>query len=295
MKKQGPTNGGYKPFYIVSKYGPDDVSLWQVDIQEKDIRKIANEHWKQQGNLRRVLQNLPLTEQMPGNPLALVFPRKESHNVAVHVCIADQEFMDAYAHQGVSVRGCIDDIADEFNDVYLTGIGPVVEAQAAYKDACMLRYQQMDIGDRLAKFNEDNDPFWIIDYEDGKFGMLLSVHMAGPNKEFGQFAFDRFAFERGETPKTQDGFYTHGNGYEWEAVFKHAFQTDPKLPYVTFDSEAGMFCCRSFDFEVLEDLGSKFKALCDDKPRFGQVVYQALSQKYGIELESSAPKLDMTL
>lgn len=222
MRKQEPRYSGSKTFYIVTKHGPDDVSLWETEILNKDIKSIANEHWKMQGDLRRVLQLMPLSEQMPRFPVALVFPRKDSHNVTVNVCIADHIFMNEYAYQGASVRGSIDDIVDEFNNVYLSGIAPAVEAQEAYLEACIQRYQSLNIGDRLEKFNQKNDPFWIIDYENGKFGMLLSVHAKGPNQEFGQFAFDRFAFECGEKPKTKDGFYTHGNGYEWEAVFKHA-------------------------------------------------------------------------
>lgn len=155
-------------------------------------------------------------------------------------------------------------------------------------EICNHLQQPLSIMDRMKKFNEKNDPFEIIDYENGLFGLLLNVHAEGLNQRFGQFAFDRFAFECEEEPKTKDGSYTHGNGYEWEAVFKYALQSDPKLPYVTFDSEAGMFCCRSNAFEILEELGNKFKAFCDDKSHFAQLVIQALSEKYdsGLEFKS---------
>lgn len=49
-----------------------------------------------------------------------------------------------------------------------------------------------------------------------------------------------------------------------------------------------MFCCRSDNFEVLEELGNTFRAICDDEPRFEQLVFQALSQKYGLSFESAS-------
>lgn len=155
-------------------------------------------------------------------------------------------------------------------------------------EKCNHPQQPQNIADRMKNFNHKNDPFEIIDYKNGKFGLLLTVHAEGLNRKFGQFAFDRFAFECEEEPKTKDGSYTHGNGYEWEAVFKYALRSDPILPYVTFDSEAGMFCCRSNAFEVLEELGNKFKAFCDEKKHFAQLVIQALSEKYDVDLEFKA-------
>lgn len=53
---------------------------------------------------------------------------------------------------------------------------------------------------------------------------------------------------------------------------------DPQLKAVRFDSEGGGFYCYSEDLSVLEDLGSRFKTLCDDGQAFTKLVCKALTE-----------------
>jgi len=61
-------------------------------------------------------------------------------------------------------------------------------------------------------------------------------------------------------------------------VFQKAFEGDPQLGKIAFDSEAGGFYCRSRDLSALIDLGSRFKTICEDEPSFKELVCTALKE-----------------
>lgn len=128
----------------------------------------------------------------------------------------------------------------------------------------------IDIKKEIRAFDEANRPFYIVDHDDGTFSLCLAFTFL--DNEFGQEAFNAYAQEIGEPIKDDLGFYSHGSGYEWEAVFKEAFKDDPDLERIRFDCEAGGFFCCCNDLSLLKDFGSRFKALVDDSEEFKKVV-----------------------
>ena len=96
--------------------------------------------------------------------------------------------------------------------------------------------------------------------------------------DFGQDAFNAYAKEIGD-PITQNGLYTHGNGYEWEAVFRKAFEDDPALASISFDSEAGGFFCNGKDVDAMVSLGTRFRQLVLEPERFKTIVPPALRER----------------
>ena len=83
----------------------------------------------------------------------------------------------------------------------------------------------MDIRQRINRFNTENRPFYIVDHDSGEYSLCLAFSfLDGEYKEFGQDAFNRYALEINEPVVDGRGMFTHGSGYEWQAVFEKAFE-----------------------------------------------------------------------
>ena len=90
--------------------------------------------------------------------------------------------------------------------------------------------QKLNTEKRIQAFNDTNQPFYIVDLDDGKYSLCLPLDLLGNEfYPYCQAAFDAYAVEVGDPPVTERGLKTHGNGYEWEAAFCQAFEGDPKL------------------------------------------------------------------
>ena len=136
----------------------------------------------------------------------------------------------------------------------------------------------MNIKERINKFNQANAPMYIVNHGDGEYSLCLPLcFLPKPYRHFGQEAFNQYAKQIGE-PVMEQGAYTHGNGYEWETVFKKAFEKNNDLNKIDFDCEAGGFFCYSEDLSVLESLGSQFRNICLDKEGFAELVSTALKE-----------------
>lgn len=135
----------------------------------------------------------------------------------------------------------------------------------------------MNVQKEIKQFNAENCPFYIVDHDNGEFSLCLAASfLKGPYADYGQEAFNAYAIEMGEPVADKYGMYTHGNGYEWEAAFKKAFESDPNIGQIKFDCEAGGFFCYTNNLSVLKDFGSRFKMLVEDTPRFTKVVSEGL-------------------
>ena len=128
----------------------------------------------------------------------------------------------------------------------------------------------MNIKQQIREFGASCKPFYLVDHDNGSFSLCLAFSFL--DNDYGQEAFNAYSREMGEPEKDNLGFYSHGNGYEWEAAFKEAFKNDPNLRKIKFDCEAGGFFCYSDDLAVLKDFGQRFKALVDDTEAFTKVV-----------------------
>lgn len=143
----------------------------------------------------------------------------------------------------------------------------------------------MGRNERIRKFNQDNEPFYLVDHGDSV--SLCFVFAPTPSIQYllGQEAFNRYAEQIGE-PAEVNGIYTHGNGYEWDLVFQKAFEQDADLSRITFDSEMSGFFCRGDSLEMMERLGREFRAMCNDTDAFTELVCKAISERELQEVES---------
>ncbi len=134
---------------------------------------------------------------------------------------------------------------------------------------------------KLEKFNEkEGRPFYIVDLEDGSYSLCLRLNFLPEEyKDFGQKAFNQYAITNNE-PVEENGYHTHGDGYEWREVFKEAFKNEENLKKITFDCEAAGFYCNCEDLDVLIDFAIRFKELCMDEKKFENIVIMALTEFY---------------
>ncbi|MDE6951637.1 MAG: immunity 51 family protein [Lachnospiraceae bacterium] len=137
----------------------------------------------------------------------------------------------------------------------------------------------MDIKQRINKFNTENRPFYIVDHENGEYSLCLALSfMPKEYVDFGQEAFNRYAMEAGEPVLVDGRWFRHGNGHEWQIVFEKAFEGDPHSGGITYDCEAGGFFCYAKNLSLIEDFGTRFRAICMDGERFTELVCIALKE-----------------
>lgn len=147
----------------------------------------------------------------------------------------------------------------------------------------------VNIKQRIIKFNQENPPFYIVDHEDGEYSLCLPLDMLSDEYyPYCQDAFDAYAAEIGEPAYSPKGLKAHGSGYEWEAVFREAFKDDPNIGRILFDCEMGGFYCYANDLKLLEDLGSRFKDICEDTERFIPIVSEGIKNAEAWEAEQEA-------
>lgn len=132
--------------------------------------------------------------------------------------------------------------------------------------------------ERIERFNRENAPFYLVDLDGKGYSLCLALSfLPDEYEDFGQDAFNSYAEKIGD-PILENGLYTHGDGYEWEEVFKKAFESDPNLSKIRFDCEAGGFFCDADNLDVLEDMGKRFREMCMDAPRFTELTVSALQK-----------------
>ena len=125
----------------------------------------------------------------------------------------------------------------------------------------------MSTEERIERFNEENAPFYLVDHGNEYSLCFLLGGTPTAAAEYGQYAFDHYAETVGK-PVEENGWLTYGDGYDWECVFKEAFENDPAFHKVYFDCESSGFFCISEDLSVLESFGSSFKSLVENREEF---------------------------
>lgn len=138
--------------------------------------------------------------------------------------------------------------------------------------------KEMTKAQTIKAFNENNRPFYLVDHGD-KVSLCCVFHPTPYSKfSLGQEAFNRYAESIGDPVTDRYGFFTHGSGYEWEYVFRKAFENDPGMEKISFDCEAGGFFCYCDSVDMLADFGHRFREMLNDTESFTELVCRAIPE-----------------
>lgn len=146
---------------------------------------------------------------------------------------------------------------------------------------------------KIRAFNESNAPFYLVDHKDEV--SLCCVFHPMPDSVFslGQEAFNRYAERIGDPVKDEYGLFTHGSGYEWEYVFRKAFENDPNIGKVSFDCEAGGFFCYGESVDMMADFGRRFRQILNDTDFLTELICKAVPE--GEQREAELEQLRRTV
>lgn len=137
----------------------------------------------------------------------------------------------------------------------------------------------MTAKEKIKQFDDQSNPFYICDHEDGTYSLCLPLgSLMGTPENYCQEAFDSYAEEIGEAKLESNGLPTYGNGYDWQAAFCQAFEGDANLGRFLFDCEAGGFYMQCNDLDLLIDYGKRFKDICEDDEKFTPIVSKGIKQ-----------------
>lgn len=188
-----------------------------------------------------------------------------------------QEIPDVIRRMGEALEMCQGDIENACRK-----IGNIAETLKKPQQTMEHGGSRVDSEQQIGKFNRENAPFYIVDHGNGKYSLCLAfTFLEGEYKEFGQDAFNRYALETGEPVMDDMGLFAHGSGYEWQTVFEKAFESDPESNRIQYDCEAGGFFCYAESLSLLEDFGTRFRAVCMDGEKFAELVSRALKEAAG--------------
>lgn len=148
----------------------------------------------------------------------------------------------------------------------------------------------MNNEEKLKQFREKCSPFYIVE-TDGQF-CLCHFIFSDEAVAFCRNAFDRYSESVGEPIQDKYGCYTHGSGYEWEYAFRKAFEDEPDIKKISYDSEGDGFYCQSTDLDLMIRLGERFHEICTDENAFYDLVCKAIPE--GERMRAEANHLSKT-
>ena len=153
--------------------------------------------------------------------------------------------------------------------------------------------REMTRAQKIRAFNESNAPFYLVDHKDEV--SLCCVFHPMPDSVFslGQEAFNRYAERIGDPVKDEYGLFTHGSGYEWEYVFRKAFENDPNIGKVSYDCEAGGFFCYGESVDMMADFGRRFRQIMNDTDSLTELICKAVPE--GEQRETELQQLRSTV
>ena len=136
---------------IVDKYGEDDFSVWTVEIHEDDLKKALTDFVRTSGDPASVLNGLPdITDSAEYNVLHFYNAHSEQPNILS--ATVDDEFVGRYTDKGFSVRGSLQDILSELENI--KGYTPNLAGYTA-ADKEKEQYALIEIFGRKALFTDD--------------------------------------------------------------------------------------------------------------------------------------------
>ncbi|QOX64415.1 hypothetical protein FRZ06_14220 [Anoxybacterium hadale] len=143
----------YSQINTLTKFGPDDFSLWTLTLPREKIHEIRQNNPVSEGNLRDIFEAVLSGEEQPESICHFVLP----HGNGLRLFSADmgEDFVDRMRYNGSSVRGRREDIMAELRDG-LKGQGYALRSNASFLNVNVL--------ETLQRIMEKNTDYYQSDF-----------------------------------------------------------------------------------------------------------------------------------
>ena len=144
----------YSQINTITKFGPDDYSLWTLTLPRDKIGQIRQQSPIAWGDMRRIFSEIRSGEEQPESICNFVLP----HSNGLRLLTVDmgEDFAEKNRHNGCSVRGSREQIMAELRDT-LKGQGYHLYGNASFLN--------VDVLETLQKIMEHNTDYYQSDFQ----------------------------------------------------------------------------------------------------------------------------------
>lgn len=143
----------YSQINTLTKFGPDDFSLWTLTLPREKIHEIRQNTIAAEGNLREIFEAVPSGEEQQESICHFVLPH--SNGLRLFAVDMGENFAEKNRYNGCSVRGSREQIMAELRDT-LKGQGYALRSNASFLN--------VDVLETLQKIMEQNTDYYQSDF-----------------------------------------------------------------------------------------------------------------------------------
>ena len=144
----------YSQINTITKFGPDDYSLWTLTMPRDQIGQIRQGAPVVEDDMRRVFEEIRSVDYQPESVCNFVLP--QSKGLRLFRVDMGEDFVYRNRHNGCSVRGSREEIMAELREV-LKGQGYHLYGNA--------HFQNVDVLETLQKIVEHNTDYYKTDFQ----------------------------------------------------------------------------------------------------------------------------------
>lgn len=274
----------YSQINTVTKFGPDDYSLWTLTMPRDQIHQIRQGTPSIEGDVRRVFDEIRIGEDQPESICNFVFP--QSDGLKLFSVDMGTGFTERNRHNGTSIRGSREEIIAELREV-LKGQGYSLHGNASFLN--------VDVLETLRKIMEHNTDYYQTDfqYDVDMLREAAGDRNAGRNffwmsRGSGTWCFrERDIYIRNTNAHNTWNYYGGGNKSEHVKTYwveLNGVRDDKVLGNITemdYQKHLDYLCMHSFDpasAEVVFKNPNGCRTF--SYPEYNQ-NYQSIAQRYG--------------
>lgn len=144
----------YSQINTITKFGPDDYSLWTLTMPRDQLGQIRQGTPVVEGDMRRVFEEIRSVNEQPESICNFVLP--QSKGLRLFRVDMGEDFADRNRYNGCSVRGSREQIMADLREV-LKGQGYHLYGNA--------HFQNVDVLETLQKIVEHNTDYYQTDFK----------------------------------------------------------------------------------------------------------------------------------
>lgn len=137
---------------ILTKFGPDDYSIWELNMLREKIHEVRQHAPAAEGDLRKIFDELQVTN----SESLMNFVLPHGNGLQLYTMDMGEDFVERNRHNGTSIRGSREEIMAEFRES-LKNDGYHLRPNAAFWD--------VDVLATMKKIMEQNTDFYQTDFQ----------------------------------------------------------------------------------------------------------------------------------